>query len=215
MGLYIGNTRYCPVLQKTENVPYDAKVECLHSDGAAYIDTGINCQNIGKVECVLRYPEAPGINHADGAIGTSFYSSTGVATVSGTTTPYYWCAQFGDGGTEILSSTTINANTFFHTIVLDINNGTVTFDNGTPVSITVTSNPPSMNWWLFVRNGRLNRQYPSERRTVRIWNKSGVLVRDYVAVRSNGVGYMYDKVSNTLFGNDNSTGVFTYGSDLT
>jgi len=41
------------------------------------------------------------------------------------------------------------------------------------------------------------------------------LVRNYISVRKNGVGYLYDKVSGQLFGNANSTGAFTYGNDKT
>ena len=40
------------------------------------------------------------------------------------------------------------------------------------------------------------------------------LVRDYIPVRKNGVGYLYDKVSETLFGNVASSGSFTYGNDV-
>ncbi len=41
MGLYIGNTRYCPVIGKEEILPYDAEIEYLKGDGNAYINTGI------------------------------------------------------------------------------------------------------------------------------------------------------------------------------
>lgn len=44
---------------------------------------------------------------------------------------------------------------------------------------------------------------------------SGVLVRDFIPVRKNGVGYMYDKVSDTLFGNANNSGSFNIGPDKT
>ena len=40
------------------------------------------------------------------------------------------------------------------------------------------------------------------------------VVFDLIPVRKNGVGYMYDKVSGTLFGNAGS-GAFTYGNDVT
>ena len=44
------------------------------------------------------------------------------------------------------------------------------------------------------------------------WKRSGDLLFDLVPVRDNGVGYLYDKVSGELFGNDGS-GSFTYGND--
>ena len=42
---------------------------------------------------------------------------------------------------------------------------------------------------------------------------SGTLVRDYIPVRKDGVGYLYDTVTKNLFGNANSSGAFTYGND--
>ena len=41
-----------------------------------------------------------------------------------------------------------------------------------------------------------------------------ILVHDFISVRKNGVGYLYDKVSGRLFGNSGS-GTFTYGNDVT
>lgn len=43
--------------------------------------------------------------------------------------------------------------------------------------------------------------------------QNGVLVRDYIPVRIGQVGYMYDKVSGQLFGND-GTGDFVLGNDV-
>lgn len=43
--------------------------------------------------------------------------------------------------------------------------------------------------------------------------KAGVVTLDLIAVRKNAVGYMYDLVSGTLFGNDASTGDFVIGPD--
>lgn len=45
-----------------------------------------------------------------------------------------------------------------------------------------------------------------------IYDDSNNLVRDLVPARKNGVGYMYDRVSNTLLGNA-GTGDFLYGDD--
>ena len=41
----------------------------------------------------------------------------------------------------------------------------------------------------------------------------GVLVRDYIPIRKGTVGYMYDRVSGVLFGND-GTGEFIVGADV-
>lgn len=44
--------------------------------------------------------------------------------------------------------------------------------------------------------------------------EDGVLILDFIPVRVGQVGYMYDKVSGLLFGN-NGTGNFTLGNDKT
>ena len=41
------------------------------------------------------------------------------------------------------------------------------------------------------------------------------VVRDFIPVRKDGVGYLYDKVSGQLFGNAASSGAFTFGNDVT
>jgi hypothetical protein len=50
-------------------------------------------------------------------------------------------------------------------------------------------------------------------RSFQIFGANGEALRDYIAVRKNGVGYLYDRVSGALFGND-GTGAFSFGSDL-
>jgi hypothetical protein len=47
---------------------------------------------------------------------------------------------------------------------------------------------------------------------MKIW-KGTTLVRDFIPVRKGDVGYLYDNVSNRLFGNS-GTGVFTLGRDI-
>ena len=49
-------------------------------------------------------------------------------------------------------------------------------------------------------------------RYFKIWSGS-TLVRDYIPVRVGQVGYLYDKVNKTLYGNVGS-GSFTYGNDI-
>jgi len=63
--------------------------------------------------------------------------------------------------------------------------------------------------WLFGQN------FPSSFECAigptKIW-MNGVLVRDFIPVRKDGVGYMYDRVSGQLFGNV-GTGDFVVGPD--
>jgi hypothetical protein len=43
---------------------------------------------------------------------------------------------------------------------------------------------------------------------------NGTITLDWIPVRKNGVGYMYDKISGELHGNDAGSGAFTYGNDV-
>ena len=66
--------------------------------------------------------------------------------------------------------------------------------------------------YLFGRSGGLSSFLCDIGRTQIYMN--GVLVRDYIPVRKNGVGYMYDTLDGELHGND-GTGSFTLGPDVT
>ena len=52
-------------------------------------------------------------------------------------------------------------------------------------------------------------------RNIKIYDGDSTLVFDGIPVRKKGVGYIYDKVTEQLFGNANSTGDFTLGPDVT
>lgn len=43
--------------------------------------------------------------------------------------------------------------------------------------------------------------------------ENSVLIRDFIPVRKDGIGYMYDRVSGQLFGNA-GTGSFILGPDI-
>ena len=47
-----------------------------------------------------------------------------------------------------------------------------------------------------------------------VTDSGGNKIRDFIPVRKNGIGYLYDKVSGELFGNASGSGAFTYGSDV-
>ena len=62
--------------------------------------------------------------------------------------------------------------------------------------------------WLF---GHSSSSFECAIGPTKIW-MNGVLVRDFIPVRKDGVGYMYDRVSGQLFGNV-GTGDFVVGPD--
>lgn len=190
-------------------MPYDSRVEYLETDGNQYIDTGIRTCDIGKISSIMRYDSKPSGNIGDGSvISGSFYGLVGLISKSST---YYYGAQFAGHGKEVVSSATYNDGKF-HTLLLDILNRTFILDNNTPISLVITSTPPELNWYIFKRNA-VTRTAVSKRKVIKIWNKSNILVRDFIPVRRGNVGYLYDKVSGKLFGNA-GTGQFILGNDI-
>jgi hypothetical protein len=84
------------------------------------------------------------------------------------------------------------------------------------ITVTSSSWTSDLNFYLFTLNNNGSTANPGDGLCFhcgKIWS-SGNLVRDYIPVRKNRVGYLYDKVSGELFGNANSSGSFTYGNDV-
>ena len=69
----------------------------------------------------------------------------------------------------------------------------------------------SLSLFLFGVNGNTSINTNGRISSCKIYH-SGVLVRDYIPVRKGTVGYMYDRVSGQLFGNQ-GTGAFIIGPD--
>jgi hypothetical protein len=87
--------------------------------------------------------------------------------------------------------------------------------NGTTISASEATFSTQFDFYLFCFNayGSATLRANGMRfKRGKIWS-NGTLVRDYVPVKRNGVGYLYDKVSGTLFGNANDTGAFILGND--
>lgn len=192
---------------------YDSRIEYLQATGTQWIDSEIDYDSTVRIMTNMRIN-----NSASGTLfgiyynnGTAYrYSAT---TANSTNRLYAYCRTITN------KYTTISLNTWY-TIELDnryLNtNGTTTDSAAT--TFTTDDNPVSI--YIF---GRHNVQPQSSINTVdslracllrymRIW-KGNKLVRDFIPVRKGDVGYLYDNVSNRLFGNSGS-GVFTLGRDV-
>lgn len=179
---------------RLEGKPYDAEVEYLESTGTQWIDTGI--AGSGQGYLAVRFQPLP---------------------VSDTT--IYW-RYFG-------ASTGSNATT--RTIGVWQANPerlAVGFDNGYSASYLGPIGPVytidktqyqvptghNGNFLIFTYNNATN-MGPMRLYSFKLWNSNDQLIRDFIPVRKNGIGYLFDKVSGQLFGNQ-GTGVFLYGSDV-
>ena len=175
--------------------PYDAEIEYLESTGTQYIDTGIRGAGSG-------------------------YFATGFCPLTVSNTSTYW-RYFGASNGVNPTDRTIAV--YIHSLQA------VTYEDGTSITTlgalgNVYEIPKhayscpegteigDTNFQIFGYNGATNigcaRFY-----YFKLWNSSGVLVRDFIPVRVGTTGYLYDRVSGTLFGNA-GTGDFVRGNDI-
>lgn len=194
-----------------QNKPYDAEVEYLQSSGTQYIDTGIAASTTASYEVECNFEtSANQFMCASMRSGSNYYRSY-FGVYNGNISLYYgrlssnsWSPQAHD--------------TAFHTYkqIVDDSSATVEFD-GAQHSFTRQNYSLGVTYYLFGRNSNeaAFKSYCSSKvRFAKFYDSSGSLVLNLIPVRCGTVGYMYDKVSGQLFGND-GTGDFVVGPDKT
>ena len=206
---------------------YDCAVEYLQTDGTAYIDTGIIGTNELKVE--MKFDEDKSNAHID---ATSFVFGARTDASSGIFLLMYRPSNSSSTPKGVMtlgyntSTSTISPTNQPSTNPFVAKTGLVfkTFLyrhltlNGEQWSTSVVDFSNGLNNYLFAINnggtGLVSTSATGYQRIYycKIW-KNDVLVRDYIPVRKNGVGYMFDRVSKTLFGNVAGSGAFSYGND--
>ena len=178
-------------------LPYDAELQYLQSSGAQYIDLGKKATTSTKIEVKFSL------------------SNTVTQAVYGSAESNYGCF-FGTSATSVVfcnftndpisPSRTLSANTDYTVI-----------QNGTSLKINSWNNTvkapraTTYNLALFARrlSGEVQRNMSGKLYYFKMYNGND-LVLDLIPVSKNNVGYMYDRVSGELFGND-GTGSFTLG----
>ena len=189
--------------------PYDAEVEWLQSDGVAYIDTGFKHNQNTRIVCKLEHV---------GTMQTYSYPFGSLGGVSGTNKLFTACVNgnsrlatyYGTGTAHAFSISGSGVHTFdMNKNVHKVDNSTYTFSSRTFSS--------SYNTLIFGYTS-YDGSFIGSKIEVRFYYfqiyDNGDLVRDFIPVRDNGVGYLYDKVSGRLFGNANSSSAFSYGNDV-
>ena len=188
------------------------KIEYLKSSGTQYTNTGILPDGTTKAELngVFKYSAGTTrFGSRAGATSLQFDVITGsdnnirIDLGTGTIAKSQWTV-----GQNVVSAIIIDASTKKAAIEY----------GGNIVTHTYTSSFPSQSSYpltLFAFNNAGNILLASDMTvsSFRCW-KSDALVMDMIPVRVGTTGYMYDKVSKTLFGND-GTGDFILGNDVT
>lgn len=195
----------------TPPLPYDAEVGWLQTDGSAYIDTGIKPSSNTTFEIDAYIPE-------HGTQGFWVFGSRSGANVG-------QLAYLNDGVANQRSYRFGNRDAYASGKLAE---GWHHFDNtATPrilkiddsITLTAAANTfAQTNYpiYLFCLNVNgtpsLNNIASGAKMSASKFYQNGTLVFDGIAVRKNGVGYLYDKVSGQLFGNA-GTGNFILGND--
>lgn len=198
-------------------LPYDAEVEWLESTGTQYIDTGIVVNNqISMESCFAMTAATPdfyvqGITLPGncGFFNVGCYDNVSLGAYfsansrAGVQIPYDrdYHTYFISASLQRIDSMTAHVNSGQH---IGYNTDTQTYN--APVSIHLFNR--HITWQATTYgNMRCRKKYD------KILFKN-ILIADYIPVRVGNVGYMYDKVSGQLFGNQ-GTGQFIIGPDKT
>lgn len=203
-----------------KSLPYDAEVEYLEGTGTQYIDT-------------LFYPRS---NATDIAVENKFNKSvlsgdhcvlgarTGTTGDKGFKLPNFYnstleCQGVADSGRNadqgnLTGTYSINTD---YTFVAELKQGSqkLYINNVLNKQLSYTNNcDAGGNLYLFAMHQSGTKWFFNGKiYYCKIW-QDDVLVRDFIPVRVGQAGYMYDKVSETLFGNA-GTGSFILGPDKT
>jgi hypothetical protein len=195
-------------------LPYDAEVEYLESTGTQYIDTGCQINFNGNVAMEQQV--------------TIAYTVTNVRQLNGSNGFGFWGCTKGNkfecaGGSNTASS--VSVGTDYHDVSFSYKkeNGkghtTLYVDDVKARDVANSTISNSYDYDIFIYAiGGYNHAAAQLFSKAKIKSYKllfdGVAVRDYIPVRKDGVGYLYDRVSGQLFGNA-GTENFNYGNDKT
>lgn len=183
---------------ETPTVPYDSKVEYIQGDGNSYIDTGINLRQVSVATYVVSFSQIP----------------SGTCVVFGC---YYDQSSTARNQAAYISNGKWNGANTSYTTTTGVTDGANVVNN-TTYTITATqksAKATDATMYFFARNNDGGSFLPTpymKAYSLQI-TQGGVLVRDFIPVRKEQVGYLYDRVSNTLFSNMGG-GTFSFGQDI-
>ena len=185
-------------------LPYDAEIEYIESTGTQYIDTGITfAYGTDVIELSLNIAITSGTpRQLNGANGFLFFGVNA-------------SQKFEISGTAAGTYNSNFHNWYLHCMagkrIIGTLDGTA-YSGGTPAA----TNTNIYSIYLFALGGTNSAAasfFIKEKLKEAIIKKNGKVVRYYNPVRKNGIGYLYDNISKSLFGND-GTDNFILGNDI-
>lgn len=223
--IYIGNQRYkSPNKTLVSPDSYDAEIEWLGTaeesytdiNQGQYIDTGLYGTMDLDFEVKFMYTQlktTQGVNEGTIFGGRTSYNQNGyqLTTYNKNTTSLghfmYGNYQYSTANVPTLDLT---PNT-----ILTIKKEGRQFTKASGNTFTLSN--PSFKTIYTIHIFNLNTSIPQEyTKYLKLYSlqfsRNGTILRDYIPVRVGQIGYLYDKVSGRLFGNQ-GTGNFTLGPD--
>ena len=221
MGAYLGNTEigqmylgsteiaeaYLGSTKVYQKLPYDAQVEYLQSSGTQYIDTGFVPNNESGFYVRSYCSISGGTNICLGVRENSSTQSRWWINFS-SFIEFGWNEWESSGITNSANNWVEVENNFLNKRVGKIDGINRKTKYSTLETITRCA-------YIFGTNlgGDVAYSFRGKISNVKI-SQGTEIVMDFIPVRVGSTGYMYDKVSNQLFGNA-GTGSFTLGNDIT
>jgi hypothetical protein len=184
-------------------LPYDAEIEYLQSTGSEYIDTGIIPSSDIRLTIDGMYPSTSGSNLIHGAMSSS--GSTYYRFHIGINNSNFM------GGIGTMNGTITAANTYRHEFKIT---GSIQKAYVEDSYYTGNSSFPPVSIYLFARNnnGTAANMHVFKMYSANIYSYSqNKKLLNLIPVRIGTEGYLYDKISGTLFGTP--TGSFILGAD--
>lgn len=181
-------------------------VEYIESSGTQYIDSGYLPTTKTKWEYDFQYTSF-GSFCANGSLANSPSTQRLVIGAEGNRK-----ANMSFGGDNI---TNVTLDTNRHLFIIDCKNMYWSIDSNTGTYTTEVTDLGTNSIYFFARHRGAVAQYPCSGKLYysKLWDNE-ILIRDYIPVRDeNGVGYMLDIVSHTLYGNAGADN-FLVGPDL-
>lgn len=221
MGIYVGNKRYAPYIGDNrrrymggKSLPYDAEIEYLESTGTQYINTLISPEVNCYIDIVFNYT---GTQSTDVIL---FGANNGNSFSGPCVEAYKW------GSLQINYYRSNKVISFVNSeklrLIKQANVWTL-YDESEQVLSTYTFETIEFNLdypiYLFGLNRRGNAVVSNKTTGLRIYsfklkNTNNIILFDSIPVRVGTTGYLYDRVSQQLFGNA-GTGDFVLGPDKT
>ena len=191
-------------------LPFDAEVEYLEGTGTQWIDTGVMSGASGLViETRLYYDRYRSAYQSFFGARKDEASQCVRLILQASNNRMCYATPGGKSGASRGLSF---APAVWHDVRYDCDAMSATIDGATATQ-TDRGTAYSANMRLFGIGGSATSiaQQGTRIAYFRAWT-NGNLVRDYIAVRKSGIGYMYDRASGQLFGNA-GTGAFIVGPD--